>query len=80
MPPFPPLPRDWMFDANTREEGREILRRWREENQCPQNDRLCGEAVWFTQTMLLGEPREMDFIAETIAGIQKRAADLVRKA
>ena len=60
--------------------GEARLRRWREENQCPQNDRLCGEAVWFTQTMLLGEPREMDFIAETIAGIQKRAADLVRKA
>ena len=32
-PPFPPLPRDWMFDANTREEGREILRRWREEQR-----------------------------------------------
>ena len=32
-PPFPPLPRDWMFDANTRESGKEILRRWREEQR-----------------------------------------------
>jgi serine/threonine protein kinase len=32
-PPFPPLPRDWMFDANKRESGKEILRRWREEQR-----------------------------------------------
>ena len=32
-------------------------RRWprgTERNRCPANDRLCEEAVWFTQTMLLG--------------------------
>lgn len=56
------------------------LRRWREENHCPQNDKLCEVAVWFTQDMLLGEPREMEFIAEAIAGIQRRASDLVRTA
>ncbi len=32
-PPFPPLPRDWMFDPNARESGKEILRRWREEQR-----------------------------------------------
>ncbi len=32
-PPFPPLPRDWMFDPATRESGKEILRRWREEQR-----------------------------------------------
>ena len=32
-PPFPPLPRDWMFDANTREQGKEVLRQWREEQR-----------------------------------------------
>lgn len=55
------------------------LRRWREQNQCPQNDRLCEEAVWFTQDMLLGETREMDFIAEAVAKIQKNAGELVKK-
>lgn len=55
------------------------LRQWREANQCPQNDRLCGEAVWFTQDMLLGEVREMEYIASTIAGIQKQAGELVKK-
>lgn len=29
-PPFPPLPRDWMFDPATRETGKEALREWRE--------------------------------------------------
>jgi len=32
-PPFPPLPRDWMFDPTTREHGKEALRRWREEQR-----------------------------------------------
>ncbi|MFN0098488.1 MAG: protein kinase domain-containing protein [Gemmatimonadaceae bacterium] len=32
-PPFPPLPRDWMFDPTTREHGREVLRRWRDEQR-----------------------------------------------
>ena len=32
-PPFPPLPRDWMFEASKREEGREALRQWREEQR-----------------------------------------------
>jgi serine/threonine protein kinase len=32
-PPFPPLPRDWMFDASTREHGKEVLRQWREEQR-----------------------------------------------
>jgi hypothetical protein len=29
-PPFPPLPRDWMFHPTTREHGKEVLRQWRE--------------------------------------------------
>jgi len=32
-PPFPALPRDWMFDSATREHGREVLRQWREEQR-----------------------------------------------
>ena len=43
---------------------REILVRWAERNACPVNDRLCTEAVWLTQNMLLGTRRDMDQIAE----------------
>jgi perosamine synthetase len=55
------------------------LRRWHEQNQCPQNDKLCEEAVWFTQDMLLGEAKEMEFIAEAVAKVQKRAPELARQ-
>ena len=37
--------------------GEKRLQEWLERNRdCPQNDRLCREAVWFMQTMLLGTP------------------------
>ena len=29
---------------------KEVLEGWEDRNQCPANDRLCEEAVWFTQT------------------------------
>lgn len=54
----------------------ETLARWEKRNHCPQNDRLCEEAVWFTQSMLLGARRDMDQIAEAIRKIQAHAAAL----
>jgi len=56
----------------------ERLRQWEERNQCPENDRLCEEAVWFTQTMLLGTRRDMEQIAEAIRKIQAHAAELAK--
>jgi len=47
-------------------------------NHCPANDKLCEEAVWFFQTMLLGSKTDMDQIAEAIRKIQKQAALLAR--
>jgi len=43
-------------------------------SHCPENDRLCNEAVWLTQNMLLGGKRDMDQIAEAVRKIQKQAA------
>jgi len=48
-----------------------------ERNVCPDNDRLCQEAVWFTQNMLLGTKHDMEQIAEAIRKIQKQSAFLV---
>jgi dTDP-4-amino-4,6-dideoxygalactose transaminase len=45
------------------------LKRYREENQYPDNDQLCKEAVWFTQNLLLGTRRDMDDIANAILKI-----------
>jgi dTDP-4-amino-4,6-dideoxygalactose transaminase len=54
------------------------LKHWREKNQCPANDRLCSEAVWLTQTMLLGPRNDMDTIVAAIRKIQANAADVAR--
>jgi dTDP-4-amino-4,6-dideoxygalactose transaminase len=50
---------------------------WHERNRCPVNDRLCEEAVWLTQTMLLGTRSDMDQIAEAVRKIRKQASALV---
>jgi dTDP-4-amino-4,6-dideoxygalactose transaminase len=54
----------------------EVLASWAERNQCPANDQLCREAVWFTQTMFLGTRDDMDQIASAIRKIQTHAAKI----
>jgi perosamine synthetase len=54
------------------------LKQWHEQNHCPQNDRLCSQAVWFTQNMLLGPRSDMEQIAEAIRKIQAHAGDLLK--
>lgn len=56
--------------------SKERLARWQEKNQCPENDRLCEEAVWFTQNMLLGPKSDMEQIAEAIGKIKAHAGEL----
>lgn len=56
--------------------GKERLARWEEQNRCPANDRLCEEAVWLTQNMLLGTRRDMEQIAEAVRKIRKNAGRL----
>ncbi|MGE0760960.1 MAG: DegT/DnrJ/EryC1/StrS family aminotransferase [Pirellulaceae bacterium] len=58
--------------------GQERLAAWWKANDCPENDRLCGEAIWLTQTMLLGERRDMDDIVEAIRKIQQHAGELAK--
>lgn len=59
--------------------GEARLRRWKEQNLTPQNDRLCAEAVWLTQTMLLGPQADMDHIVAAVRKIHAHAADLARQ-
>ena len=56
---------------------RDRIFRWEEGNHCPENDRLCEEAVWFTQNMLLGGRKDMEQIAEAIRKIQAHAGALL---
>jgi perosamine synthetase len=46
--------------------------------ELPENDRLCREAVWLTQNMLLGARQEMDEIAAAARKIQRHATLLAR--
>jgi perosamine synthetase len=55
-----------------------VLAEWSERTRCPVNDRLCDEAVWFTQNMLLAPRSAMDQIAEAVRKVQAHAAELVK--
>ena len=57
---------------------KERIDRYFKHNECPENDRLCQEAVWFTQNMLLGSRNDMDQIAEAIRKISHHASDLAK--
>jgi dTDP-4-amino-4,6-dideoxygalactose transaminase len=57
---------------------KEVLAGWAERNRCPANEQLCEQAVWLTQTMLLGPRQDMDDIAAGIRKIQASAAELDR--
>ena len=56
--------------------GEEIFAEWRERTHLPENDRLCTEAVWFTQTTLLGSRRDMEQIAAAVDRIRRWAPQL----
>jgi perosamine synthetase len=64
--------------AYTRIYPPEVLTGWEERTRCPANDRLCEEAVWFTQTMLLGPRQDMDDIVAAIRKIHSFATDLAK--
>ena len=57
---------------------KEVLAGWEERNRCPANDRLCEEAVWLIQTMLLGPRQDMDDIANAVRKIHASAAELAK--
>ena len=46
--------------------SKERLNRCREQNHCPDNDRLCTEAAGLSQRLLLGTKKDMDDIADAI--------------
>jgi len=57
--------------------GEKTMKQWVERNDCPQNDKLAGEqALWITQSNLLGTTRDMEQIAEAMRKIQKHANEL----
>ncbi|MFC1558499.1 DegT/DnrJ/EryC1/StrS family aminotransferase [candidate division KSB1 bacterium] len=54
------------------------LNKYRKENNCPENDKICEETgLIMKQTVLLAEKNDMEDIAEAIAKIQKNSAKLL---
>jgi dTDP-4-amino-4,6-dideoxygalactose transaminase len=51
---------------------------WLERTRCPENDRLCEEAVWIGQNVLLAERTDMDDIAAAIAKVHANAEKLAK--
>ena len=46
--------------------GEKRMQAWADENRCPVNDQLCAQAVWLTQTKLLGTRSDMERIVTAI--------------
>jgi perosamine synthetase len=55
-----------------------VLAQLEARNHCPENDKLCQEALWFGNTMLLGTKQDVEQIAEAIRKIQKQSTSLAR--
>ncbi len=59
--------------------GEKRLKDWLARNhELPENEKLCGQAIWFTQNMMLAEREKMDQIAEAIRKIQKHGGELTK--
>ena len=58
--------------------SKETLDRWQKQTHCPKNDKLCSQAVWLSQTMLLGTKTDMEQIAEAVRKIQAHAAEIAK--
>jgi hypothetical protein len=54
--------------------GKARIDQYFERNRCPENDRLCGEAVWLTQNMLLGPRSDMDDVFNAVEKIHAHGA------
>lgn len=52
--------------------------RFKAANECPENDALCNESVWFMQSLLLSSQSDLDDIYRAIEKIHKNADKLVK--
>ncbi len=54
------------------------INRWRERNHCPANDKACQEGLWLSQSVLLGDKRDMEEIAEAMKKVQRHASQILK--
>jgi perosamine synthetase len=56
--------------------GEERIGQWEERNRCPRNDRLCEEAAWMGQNVLLARKSDMEDIARAVRRVHDHAPTL----
>ncbi|MGC1273166.1 MAG: DegT/DnrJ/EryC1/StrS family aminotransferase [Planctomycetaceae bacterium] len=54
------------------------LNEYREQNQCPANDRMIATTCWLPQTALLGTGEQMQSIADAFARVQQYAGKIAK--
>jgi perosamine synthetase len=52
------------------------FKKYSEQNECPENDKLCMEAVWLPQFILLADKTDLDKIPEAIEKIRMNAEEI----
>ena len=57
--------------------GKGAFAKWARRTECPENDRLCREAVWWGQTVLLAERPVMEEIAAAVRKVRRNARALM---
>jgi dTDP-4-amino-4,6-dideoxygalactose transaminase len=53
--------------------------KFKDQNNCPENDVLCEESVWLMQNLLLAEESDMDDIANAIERIHQNAEKIKKQ-
>jgi len=54
------------------------LAEYRKANECPKNDQLSREGLFFSQTYLLGSREDVDQIAEAVSRIQAHSSEIAK--
>lgn len=76
---YSPLNKEPFFERTLRTRGfetvygKETIDAAIANTECPENDKLCSEAVWLLQFMMLGDHSDMEQIADAIRKIQRNA-------
>ncbi len=59
--------------------GQARLDKWRAENKCPNNDKVCGSTgMWLFQAVLLGTKKDMEDIAAAVEKVRRGSARIAK--
>jgi len=77
---YPPLNKEPFIEASLSSRqfqavySKDRLERYRQQNRCPNNDKLCDTCLSMEHEVLIGTQRDVDDILEACAKVQKYCA------